>query len=230
MNETVLGLLILIAAAWAFIAMRRPATQQRAQAINALAEKQGLHFTPGPESTTPVRLSVFELFNKHRGATSNLIEGSVIVGERRCRITSGDFAGKVIQRDPRAVTLPVEFGFVAIELPVPMPGRLLLRRETLSDRLADIGESNDIDFASAAFSKRFFVAASERKFANDFFDPRMIDFLLDNEPPVIRIVDRFILLTRDDRPLKVDEVELMLDWTRRFVEHVPRMLWEGLQR
>ena len=54
-----------------------------------------------------------------------------------------------------------------------------LRREKFSDKLAAIVGHDDIDFPSnKEFSKRFYVKAAERKFAEDLMTPDMMSFVM----------------------------------------------------
>jgi hypothetical protein len=229
MHDGWIGILILIAMIAFFWLARRGPGPSRAIRFRDIAAARRLTAHDRPDSATPVRLDMFDLFNRNTGFVKHLIDGTIDIDSRRVRITAGDYHGKVRQTDPRAASLPIVVTFVAIDLFTNWSQTFLLRRETLGDRLDDLTESNDIDFESIEFSKRYFVAASEKKFAYDLCDPRMMAFLLSADAPKIKIVGRHVLLTRDDAEIDPEELADLLDWAARFVEHVPRMLWNRLE-
>jgi len=58
------------------------------------------------------------------------------------------------------------------------PGSLILRKEKITDKLANVFGMNDLDFESKAFSDRFYVQANPPQFAYKFFHPRMMEIFL----------------------------------------------------
>jgi hypothetical protein len=79
---------------------------------------------------------------------------------------------------------------VALQLPIPLPN-LVLAPEGILSKIAQAFGYDDIDFESAEFSRLYCVRSTDKKFAYDFFNARMIDFLL-SEP------DKFHLEVNDD--------------------------------
>ena len=63
----------------------------------------------------------------------------------------------------------------------------LARGEGLFDKLRGALSFGDIDFESEAFSRRFHVASSDKKFAYDVVHPRMMEWLMAKEVPLIDI-------------------------------------------
>jgi len=69
------------------------------------------------------------------------------------------------------------FSAVVILAPLPLQP-LLIRREHFFDKLTEFFGFDDIDFESAEFSRKFYVKASDRKWAFDVIHQRMMDYLL----------------------------------------------------
>src|SRR5204862_1433100 len=97
--------------------------------------------------------------------------------------TAGDFTYKETSgsgKDERTTTY--EFSYLLIRLPYGNVPDLLIRPEGFFDKLAAMIGFSDINFESAEFSRRFLVKSSDKKFAYDVIDPRMMDFLLATRP------------------------------------------------
>jgi len=64
-----------------------------------------------------------------------------------------------------------------LEIPAAFP-HLQVARENLGTRLADLAGFEDIEFESPEFNRRYDVKASERRFAYELLDGRMLDWLV----------------------------------------------------
>ena len=75
---------------------------------------------------------------------------------------------------------------------------LQIRAEAFSDRLADFMGKGDIDFESAEFSDKFYVAALDRKWAYDVLNLRAIEYLLKSPADkfFIQFSENEVLLTK----------------------------------
>jgi len=69
------------------------------------------------------------------------------------------------------------FSAVMIESPIPLKD-LLIRTEHIGDRVAQFFGADDIDFESIEFSEKYFVKASEKRWAFDVLHQRTIEFML----------------------------------------------------
>jgi len=80
-----------------------------------------------------------------------------------------------------------ELSYLILDLPFARTPDLLIRREGVFDRLAGVLGFDDIDFESEEFSRAFYVKSSDKKFAYDVVHPRMMEWLLAKEVPMIDI-------------------------------------------
>ena len=103
--------------------------------------------------------------------------------------------------------------------------RLSLDREGVLSRLADHVGLHDIEFESDDFNRRFNVKCTDRKFANDLIDPRMMQWLLGVDGAFRFEVSGTWVLCYSSRLRPVDLVPL-LGSAKRFVDHVPRVVFE----
>ncbi len=72
------------------------------------------------------------------------------------------------------------FSAVLVDLPFSMRD-LLIRREGFGDKIGAAFGFDDIDFESAEFSKQFYVAASDRRWAYDVLHQRAMEYLMGSE-------------------------------------------------
>lgn len=92
-----------------------------------------------------------------------------------------------------------------LELDKDLP-ELIIAGENWSSRLLETLGKPDIDFESAEFSRAFFVHSTDRKFAFDVCNTRMMEFLLANRDLTIRI-SKTALAVPFETWLRPDEVE-----------------------
>jgi len=112
-----------------------------------------------------------KIFQKgHSRKAKHVIHGTVDGRPVRCldyRYTTG--SGKNRSTHHFSVVI-LECGFPT----VPM----LIRPENPFDKVGEFLGADDIDFESAAFSRRFYVKANDRKWAYDVIHTRTMDFLM----------------------------------------------------
>jgi hypothetical protein len=102
---------------------------------------------------------------------------------------------------------------------------LSLDREGVLTRLADHLGLHDIEFESDDFNRRFNVKCSDRKFANDLVDSRMMQWLLGVDGTFQFEVSGTWVLCYSSRLRPVDLVPL-LGSAKQFVGHVPHVVFE----
>jgi len=102
---------------------------------------------------------------------------------------------------------------------------LTIDRENMFTRLADHIGLRDIEFESEEFNERFNVKSKDRKFANDFLDARMIQWLLGVESGFQFEVSGTWLLCfgKKRRPM---ELVPLLGTVKQFRDQVPRVVYE----
>ncbi len=74
---------------------------------------------------------------------------------------------------------------------------LLVRPESLFDKMSAFFGFDDIDFESADFSRRFFVKAVSKRWAHDVIHPRAMEFLLSQPPFSIQFDLRCVICYRE---------------------------------
>ena len=88
------------------------------------------------------------------------------------------------------------FSFFILVLPGFFP-TLTVRRENFLTRIAEVFGYQDIRFESAEFSKAFCVRSADKKFAYDFCNPQMMEYLLANRDVSIEIENQALALAFD---------------------------------
>ena len=84
---------------------------------------------------------------------------------------------------------------------------------------------DDIDFESHEFSKKFVVRSKDKKFAYDFCNAQMIDYLL-GHPDINIEVDQNSLALGFGSCLKVEEIEPHLKQLIRIRSLIPGYVFE----
>jgi hypothetical protein len=102
---------------------------------------------------------------------------------------------------------------------------LRVERENLFTSIADHIGLHDIEFESEEFNHEFNVKGEDRKFANDFIDARMMQWLLTTEHGFGFEVSGKWLLCYGKRRAPLELVPLV-GTVKQFREHVPRVVYE----
>ena len=154
--------------------------QARREALASLAAELGWSFDPGKDTTHDDLYAQFEVFRRgHSRAAYNTLRGSLTIDGRAYPAQTGDFIYKVTTSNGKSTsTTTYRFSYLILHLPFALVPQLLIRPENLLDKLAGAVGFDDIDFESAEFSRRFFVKASDKRFAYDVVHPRMMEFLM----------------------------------------------------
>ena len=111
---------------------------------------------------------------------ANLIEG--VYSDTRC--ISYDYVFKYKVADERSAVQV--FTVTQASLPVPFP-RLDLIPEDAGSRMLGAITGSDIDLESAEFNRAWRVLCSDRRYAVDVVDPRMMQLLLSHRMPGVAI-------------------------------------------
>jgi hypothetical protein len=165
------------------------AAQKRREALAALAEELGWHFDPSVDRGHDDEYAHFEIFRKgHSRVAYNTLRGVTEIGGRTYPVKMGDFDYKITRSTGKSSqTTTYTLSYLILRLPFDGVPDLVIRREGVFDRIAGALGFDDIDFESEEFSRRFYVKSSDKKFAYDVVHPRMMEWLLAKEVPMIDI-------------------------------------------
>jgi hypothetical protein len=101
---------------------------------------------------------------------------------------------------------------------------LTIDNENVLTRLADALSFHDIEFESEDFNRAFNVKSGDKKFANDFVDARMMQWLLQNgKGTAFEIMgDRLMCYRRKLAPM---EIVALLGLSKAFLDRVPGVVY-----
>jgi hypothetical protein len=88
--------------------------------------------------------------------------------------------------------------FIIVNMNSNFP-ELTIAKESFFSKIAQAFGFDDIDFESHEFSRRYKVKSSDKKFAYDFCNARMIDYLLDQPVMAIEVEKHSLALGFDDQ-------------------------------
>jgi hypothetical protein len=100
----------------------------------------------------------------------------------------------------------------------------VIEHENLGTRLATALTFHDIQFESEAFNKAFYVKSPDAKFANDFVDARMMDWLMAHAAGFSFEVDGDELLCSCKR-IEPTAIVPLLGTANAFREQIPRVVY-----
>lgn len=144
---------------------------KRRKALAAWAAGRGLYYQHGKDRTFGATFPGFKKLNQgHSRYAHNIMTGKwygmdMVAFDYHYKTGSG--------KNESTHT----FSAVIVESPIVLKP-LYIRRESFFDKIAEFVGLDDIDFESAEFSRKFYVKASDRKFAYDVIHQRMIEYLL----------------------------------------------------
>ena len=115
------------------------------------------------------------------------------------------------------------FSFFILSLEKSFPELTIAKEGFLSKIVQAVG-FDDIDFESHEFSRRFVVRSKDKKFAYDFCNAQMIDYLL-AQPDINIEVDQTSLALGFNRRLKIEEIEPNLTRLIEIRKRMPNYLF-----
>ena len=198
--------------------------KKRREAMAALAAKLGLSFDPNKNKVMAQR---YQFLDKLRSGSNryafNTISGNyrdndVIVFDYHYETHSTDSKG-------RRQTHHHYFSFFILKLPVAFP-ELVIGREGFFSKIGQALGYDDIDFESHEFSRKFCVRSRDKKFAYDFCNARMIEYLLSNIDLTIEI-DANALAISFSRRLSPEQIEPNLNRLITLRSLMPEYLFSG---
>lgn len=216
----VIGMVVLVIVALVVGARRE---RERREAMRAYATRMGLRFTERDEALDE-RMAAFPPFAVgHSRVGLNLMEGEATLGGVRMTYLAGDYQYKVTTSNGKSTqTTTYNMSFIAVAPVLSIGEELTVREEGVFDKIGAFLGFDDIDFESSEFSKRFHVKCSDRRFAFDLFDPRMMEFFLGSRPPRVHARAGVLLFDYGTRRWELGEFDGVRAWVDGFFLRVPR--------
>ena len=204
--------------------------QERLRGLQQLADELGLTFDPTHDQDHDDEYAQFGIFRRgHSRVAKNTLRGRLPLFGTACTVCAGDFRYKETRQSGKdRKTSTYRFSYVIVHPPWAVPP-LVIRREGVFDRIAGAFGFDDIDFESEAFSRRFYVQSPDRRFAYDLLHPRMMEFLLAEQPPMLELERGALCLADGSRRWSPDEFRQQLAFLRRFADLWPRHLTRELE-
>jgi len=216
----VIGMVVLVVVA---IVVGSKRERARREAMRAYAVRMGLRFTER-DDTLDERMAAFPPFAiGHSRVGLNLMEGEATLGGVRMTYLAGDYQYKVTTSNGKSTqTTTYNMSFIAVAPLLSIGEELTVRAEGVFDKIGAFLGFDDIDFESSEFSKRFHVKCSDRRFAFDLFDPRMMEFFLASRPPRVHARAGVLLFDHGTRRWELGEFDGVRAWLDGFFLRVPR--------
>jgi len=229
----IVGIIVVIALVVAIAIFAHKQAEQRRQALAALAQELGLSFDPGEDRSRDDQFSQFAIFNRGRSRVAyNTLSGEIAMGDHRLQAVMGDYRYTVTRQSGKnRSTRTYRLSYLLVGMPYPSIPKLLVRSENFFDKLAGFVGFDDIDFESDEFSRKFHVSSSNKRFAYDLIDPRMMEFLMQSNGPALDMEHGWLLLvdgTRRWEPMAFkSRINWLGQWMERWPDHVVRSLGAG---
>lgn len=200
--------------------------ERRPHQLGALAIQLGWQFDLRGEEFDAERYSHFSAFKKGESRRAyNTMSGTLDVGGQAWPARAGDFSyvtnSGTGQDDSKHTH---RLSYAIIDTPHVDAPNLVIRREGFFDRFTGFLGFDDINFESAEFSERFHVTSSNKRFAYAVLDPRMMEFLLDSEPPTIEFRRGQCCLLLGERRWSSEEFTATILWAQEFFARWPEQL------
>jgi hypothetical protein len=205
--------------------------RKRREALAALAAQLGWRFDPSRDTSHDEEYAHFEIFRQGHSRTAyNTLTGTLEVAGRDWPAKAGDFLYKTTSSSGKSTTTHRHrFSYLIVHLPFARVPDLLIRREGLFDKLAGVFGFDDIDFESEEFSRRFCVKGPDKRFAYAVIHPRMMEFLLAEQPPALDIEHGRCCIADGRQTWDADGFRARLDQARGFFGLWPEHLVADLE-
>ena len=196
--------------------------KKRREAFQSIASELGFQFLPDKDYRFAKRFRFLEhMDDGSKRYAFNRLSGRI--DGHQADIF--DYHYETYSRDSegRRKTRHHYFSIFILELPAAF-SELIIEREGLFSKLGQMLGFDDIDFESVEFSKRYKVKSKDKKFAYDFCNAQMIEFLL-GQPDLIIEVDGSTLAMTFKKRLSPHEVRPNLDRLLRVRSLMPNYLF-----
>ena len=226
----ILLIVLVVAGALIFIATAWHLENKRATELQSLASSLGLSFRRAVDSTADGRFARFAMFRRGRRRVAwNTIQGVVSRGGHEVEIEMGDFrytveSGSGKNRKSRTH----RFSYLVAHNPIGECPETIIRREGIFDRVVGVLGFDDIDFESDEFSRRYHVSSDDKRFAYDLIDPRIMEYVLETDPPALELDGGLLCISDGRNRWKPEEFQGKIDWVGGFFERWPRHLADSI--
>jgi hypothetical protein len=190
---TILGLLII--AAVFFVILGSMLEAERRKKLGEWAAQHGLTFDAGKDRSLDERFREFDCLRQGDDRYGyNFLSGQW--DKRDFLGFDYHYATHIRDSKGRRRTIHHHFSAVIVGSAVPLK-ELLIRPESVLDKLAAFVGWDDIDFESAEFSRKYFVKSPDRRWAYDVLHTRAMQLLLDCPQYCIEFGPRGAIAWRD---------------------------------
>jgi hypothetical protein len=167
--------------------------KKRREAFQRLADEYGFRFYPEKDTSFARRYGFLEhMDDGSRRYAFNRLSGDV-AGQQ---VNIFDYHYETYSTDSkgRRTTNHHYFSIFTLGLAKRLP-ELTIEREGFFSKIGQALGFDDIDFESVEFSKRYKVKSNDKKFAYDFCNARMIDYLFKQQDLIIEVDGTILALT-----------------------------------
>lgn len=196
--------------------------KRRREALQLLAAKLGFSFAPDKDFGLADRFGFLDhMDDGHRRYAFNVLSGSAADG---MPVHIFDYHYETYSRDSkgRRSTTHHYFSIFTLGLPQHLP-ELKIEREGFFSKIGQALGFDDIDFESLEFSKRYQVKSKDKKFAYDFCNAQMIDYLLRQQDLNIE-VDRSTLALTFRGKLAIEAIRPNFERLQQIRSLIPKYL------
>jgi hypothetical protein len=217
-------LILVVAVVLAVALLNYYAAQKRREELFALANELGLEFYHfDPFHLEQVYASFDCMSRGHSRKACNVMRGRL----KDYEVTAFDFIYYTTQSNGKTTRQQKhQLSVVAVDTTVFFKP-LLIRPEGLFDRVAGMVGFDDIDFESSEFSRMFYVASPDKKFAYDVIHQRMMQFLMTNPGWSLQMVGRTVIVYNGNT-FAADDFRRAIDFVYGFFGQYPDYLWQDL--
>lgn len=197
-------------------------TKQRREAMAAWAQRCGLSFSPDHDDHLKERFPDFKCL---RQGDQDRYAYNICRGRWNGRdLTAFDYHYETRSTDSKGRTSTTSHHFSAVILCADIPLKpLVIRGETVFDKMAGFFGYDDIDFESTEFSRRFYVKSPDRRWAYDVIHARTMEFLLQSPRFNIQF-DHVHIIAWRERTLRLPQFEQALTLIEGVLERFPDYL------
>jgi hypothetical protein len=196
--------------------------KKRTEALQQLATKLGMSFSSERDRDLAARFKALRGLNDG----DNRYAWDVLSGPYRSQsllIFDFHYETQSTDSDGKSRTEHHYRHVVLLQFPRAFPN-LHVSPEGMFSKIAQALGYDDIDFESAEFSRRYCVRSPDKKFAYDFCNARMIDFLLGQSSLSLEVRDEWLAFIYNGR-MSPDELTPKLDLACAVRERMPDYLF-----
>ncbi len=196
--------------------------KKRREAMQLLAQELGFRYHPERDSSLADKFHFLQhLDDGSRRYAENILYGDL--DGQRAYIFDYHYETYSTDSKGRRQTNHHWFSVFTLQLPERFP-ELIIKPEGLFSKIGQMLGFDDIDFESHEFSKRYNVKSPDKKFAYDFCNAQMIEFLLQQQNLIIE-VDRDVLSLTFRGRLAVEQIRPNITRIQRIRSLMPNYLF-----